>query len=353
MKRSTGYWLLLGVFVWGCSSDEESAESNHSGHDAGPDATTDAGPDGAGGTAGAAGSGGTPFDGPEKLSETGLYSDIGAKKIAADVFPFDVRFPTWVDGLTSNRYLLLPAGTKIDTSQMDFWKFPIGTKAWKDFSKDGKLIETRYLEKRADGDWLEIAYAWDAAATEALPVPDGVTASGTAHDVPSQDGCTQCHNGEPERLLGVSAVQLSREVGTGPLTELVNKGLLTSPPTKEFPVPGDGVVEGALGYLHANCGHCHNDTHFLAPIRLIRYRLTVTATTPEETPTYKTNLNQSKMNHVMGDAIYSIVPGKPGESQTWVRTATREIDMMPPLDTKMVDPVGIKTLADWITALPP
>lgn len=351
--------LALGAAFIGCSGDGSESGPGSGQPDAGGDAALDGGGDAsteAGGAAGAGGSGGTSgFDGPEKLSATGLYVDIATRKVAADVIPFEVRFETWVDGLTSDRYLWLPPGTTIDTSTMDYWKFPVGTKAWKDFSKDGKLLETRYLEKRADGPggWLEIAYAWDDAGTDALPVPVGVpNALGTQHDIPSQDGCTQCHDGSPEALLGVSAIQLSRETGTGPISELASKGLLSNPPGVEFAVPGDAFVEQSLGYLHANCAHCHNDTHFLATIRFVRYNLRTGDLTPEETPTYKTNLVASEMNHVVDGSMYSIVAGKPLESQTYVRMAKRDVDSMPPLDTEEVDAVGMTSIFQWISGLP-
>jgi hypothetical protein len=86
-----------------------------------------------------------PFTGPEKLSETGLYSDIATKTLAPDVMSYSVRFPLWSDGADKQRFLYLPAGSQIDTSWMDVWTFPIGTKAFKQFSLAG-LIETRMLE---------------------------------------------------------------------------------------------------------------------------------------------------------------------------------------------------------------
>jgi len=348
---------LTAAFLWGCSSDDADgadAKDAGSGGQGGVEAGVGGDSGSVGGTAGGStgGSGGTSFDGPAKLSETGLYADIATRQVAADVIPFAPRYATWVDGLTSNRWLRLPPGTQIDTSLMNFWSFPVGTQAWKDFAKDGQLIETRYLERRADG-WLEVSYAWDDAGTDALAAPQGVpNALGTSHDIPSSDDCTQCHDGEPSRVLGASAIQLSREGTTGPLTDLANAGLLSDPPSAEFPVPGDGVVEDALGSLHANCGHCHNDTHYLAAIRFVRYRLDVADVNPEDTPTYKTNLVQSQMNHVVESTIYSIVPGKPYESQTFVRINKRNLYSMPPLDTKEVDVAGVQLIESWISGLP-
>ena len=38
------------------------------------------------------------------------------------------RYPLWSDGAEKQRYLSLPPGTQIDTSNMDDWKFPVGTR---------------------------------------------------------------------------------------------------------------------------------------------------------------------------------------------------------------------------------
>src|SRR2546425_1198173 len=75
---------------------------------------------------------------PPLLSQTGLYSDFGARKFADGLIAFAPRWSFWVDGAEKDRHLYLPPGTKIDTTDMDFWKFPVGTKVWKEFKADGK-----------------------------------------------------------------------------------------------------------------------------------------------------------------------------------------------------------------------
>lgn len=308
---------------------------------------------GNGGVAGASGAAGAGPDVPDLLSQTGLYADIATRTLAPGVRPFTVAYAEWVDGLESDRYLWLPPGTQIDTTLMDYWKFPIGTKAWKDFKKNGTLIETRYLEKRGPNiaDWLQISFQWDAAQSDAKAVPQGVQNPGTTHDIPSQFDCQVCHNGESDVLLGVSAILLSSQSGPGQLTQWAQEGLLSTPPTGEFPVPGTGTVKAALGYLHANCGYCHNDLSYLAKTRFIRYRLRVAELTPEATATYQTNF-YAKMQHVQESTKYSVVPGNPAASQTYTRMKTRDVEVMPPLDTKVVDDVGLATVGDWISGLP-
>ena len=68
--------------------------------------------------------------GPALLSETGLYSDFASRTVASGLFAFSPRFEFWADGAQKSRWLSLPPGTKIDTSRVDHWVFPVGTKAF-------------------------------------------------------------------------------------------------------------------------------------------------------------------------------------------------------------------------------
>ena len=61
---------------------------------------------------------------PTRLSETGIASGQ----------PYTPNFALWSDGAAKERWLSLPAGTEIDTSDPDDWRFPDGTRAWKQFA---------------------------------------------------------------------------------------------------------------------------------------------------------------------------------------------------------------------------
>ena len=99
----------------------------------------------------APGDGGCPTDGaiPDDLSCTGLYSDWATKTIASDAIPYTPALVFWSDGADKSRWLYLPPGTTIDTTDMDNWVFPVGTKIWKQFVLDGQLVETRLIWKTA------------------------------------------------------------------------------------------------------------------------------------------------------------------------------------------------------------
>src|SRR5690349_17488013 len=65
---------------------------------------------------------------PHDLACTGLYSDWTEKTLAGDAVPFSPRYPAWSDGMEKSRYLALPTGTSIDTSDPNEWQFPVGTR---------------------------------------------------------------------------------------------------------------------------------------------------------------------------------------------------------------------------------
>jgi len=82
---------------------------------------------------------------PPRLSETGLYDSSGA--IDPRNFPFIPQYPLWSDGAEKVRWVRLPAGEKIDISDIDAWRFPAGTKFWKQFSWGGRKVETRMPQR--------------------------------------------------------------------------------------------------------------------------------------------------------------------------------------------------------------
>jgi len=191
---------------------------------------------------------------PARLSET--FRDAPGAR------PYAPTFALWSDGAEKTRWLWLPPGGTIDTSDPDEWDFPIGTRAWKEFRVDGVRIETRLIQRLDDGSWADLAYAWEPDQSEAFAIEAGSeNALATRHDIPSAGACRACHGGRKSHLLGVSAIQLAHPAATGELAldELNASGRL-QPPVIAPVVPGDDVERAALGYLQANCSHCHNQT---------------------------------------------------------------------------------------------
>lgn len=190
--------------------------------------------------------------------------------LSADVFAYRPSHELWSDGLQKRRFIRLSPDTRIDTSHMDDRDFPIGTRVWKEFARDGVRIETRYMERVDNGPdgWVAAAYGWDTAQREARLLPDGASdALESTHDVPSARACPACHAGRSSFLLGFSAVQLAHDAQDAQdaqdareltLQRLADSGRLTHAPSETPGLQGSDAANAALSYLHAKCGHCHN-----------------------------------------------------------------------------------------------
>src|SRR6478735_3678181 len=105
---------------------------------------------------------------PATLQETGLYSDWATKTVAPGTLLFSPQYPLWSDGASKTRWMRLPKGTFIDARNPDVWRFPVGTRFWKEF-RFSRRAETRFIERGPEG-WRVAAYAWTADETAATPV---------------------------------------------------------------------------------------------------------------------------------------------------------------------------------------
>src|SRR5262249_10101463 len=86
-----------------------------------------------------------PLEFPDKLSQAGLYEDLLTRKLASNVIAFAPDHKLWSDGAEKARWILLPDGKQIDGSDPDHWVFPIGTRFFKEFSLEGRPLETRLI----------------------------------------------------------------------------------------------------------------------------------------------------------------------------------------------------------------
>jgi hypothetical protein len=298
-----------------------------------------------------------PLTGPEHLSDTGLYADFAARRLTDGLIPLVPRYPLWSDGAEKSRYLLLPKGGRIDTHDMNDWRFPVGTKVWKEFKLDGRLVETRLLEKRREpdeGGWFQMSYVWTDDESDALATPDGVKgAHGTTYEVPAQKDCGSCHYKGEKPTIGISAIQLSTRADGGEptITSLTAGGALSDPPTGTFTPPGQGVVRDALGYLFGNCSYCHDSRSAAAADVKVFMNLSVTDAAPEDTQAYKTLVGQP-IHHFPDVGLGGlVVPGMPDKSLVYYRMDRRDAAQMPPIITHQVDDAGVATIAAWITGL--
>jgi hypothetical protein len=309
---------------------------------------------------------GTAYD----LLGTGLCVDRACSAVNTGIYAYTPRYTLWADAASKRRWIYLPPGTHIDTTDMDHWVFPQGTKVWKEFSSGTTRVETRFIEKVGAGnavtDWFYMAYQWDQATTDATAVPFGATnADGTTHDIPSQSQCKGCHESlQPTRLLGVGAIQLDAAAVSGELDldGLISGGWLTTNPpgtaSPHYVLPSDTnniYATDALGYMHANCGHCHNPTspvYMFNGVTMVLRLDTQTLSTVQSTPAYTTAVNQNATINCCPPNTKIIVPTDPSTSIMIERfESTNPAIWMPALGHKTMDPTGDTLLKNWITNL--
>jgi hypothetical protein len=304
---------------------------------------------------------------PPTLMDTGLCVDAACTQISAGIKAYKPQFELYSDGASKRRWIYLPPGTQIDTTDMDFWQFPVGTKLWKEFTRDNVRVETRLVMRIGNTDplkdWFYVAYVWnqsqDATTAETFGVPD---ANGTQHDVPSRAQCKNCHdNLQPSRVLGFSAIELAWDNPNADeldLKSLVDGNLLTAPPTGASPyftVPGTTTERDVLGYMHANCGHCHNPTSkvYMDNGVVMQLRLTVgTLGSAATTLPYTTAIGIDGTTSGINGVKKLITAGMPNQSQVTLRfESTSTTNRMPAVGVEVVDPAGDALLRSWITNL--
>lgn len=296
---------------------------------------------------------------PESLRDTGLYADFATGLPAPGVREYQPAYELWSDSAAKKRWIYVPEGAVIDTADMDFWSFPTGTKLWKEFTRDGVRVETRLLYKTGEGryDWYMMAYAWNQAQTEALAAPGGVQdALGTGHDVPGTADCAKCHERMPSTVIGFSAILLDHDLGGLTLADAIDQDLLSSPPEAAappyFPLPGDDTARAALGYLHTNCGNCHNPQSDVASNVPIDLRLAVDSLgAVEDTPVYTSAVGVEPQLNAGPGVTALIEPGDPAASAVHVRMSSRQAIQMPPVGTELVDDQGLAQVDAWIESL--
>lgn len=316
----------------------------------------------------------SPVRPPERLSETGLYASGGTLVVAPENRPYAPQYPLWTDGAAKARWIYLPAGTTIDTTDPDAWVFPVGTKLWKEFAFAGKKVETRLLWRVDEARWIFATYVWNDEGTDALLAPDeGVPgaapiAPGKRHSIPSVFECTACHASAGSVPLGFSTLQLSDDrdpnavhaepldPGMVTLRTLVKEGRLVPDRSAWVADPpriaaSNPVERAALGYLHGNCGHCHNPVGPLAPVGMVLSH-PVTIQPGGVAPALVTTWDRSGQWAIPGlaaGASRRIAAGFPERSTIVERMRSRRpASQMPPLGTALPDREAVALLETWI-----
>jgi hypothetical protein len=235
-------------------------------------------------------------------------------------------------------------------------------------------VETRFLTRGADGGWIYASYAWNADESEARLAPElGVIGAAKTHegarfDIPSRTDCFACHRGGTSEVLGFGALQLSSErdplaphaetppAGAVDLRELLARGLVRNLPQGLVEDPPHVVActpraRAAIGYLHANCGGCHNATGPLASLGMrLDYSLAAPAHEDALPPAVATTLGCTSRFRACADRdSVRVTAGDVEQSLLYRRLASRNpLLQMPPLGTRLVDQQALSLVTDWI-----
>jgi hypothetical protein len=310
---------------------------------------------------------------PARLSETGLYEAGRPGVVSARNRPFAPQYPLWTDGAAKARWIALPPGSTIDATDPTDWRLPVGTRFWKEFSFNGRKVETRLLWRATQAEWIAVSYVWNAEQTDAvLAPPEGLPraaeiAPGRWHTIPARTDCLACH-GTQTRALGFNLLQLSTDrdpaalhaepLGPGMMTlaTLVDErrvwpaesAWVTQPPRIIASSPRTRTM---LGYFAANCGSCHNGGSEIAVLGPSLAFKDVMAD------------GDAVAARLLGHPTKWQVPGlaegesalidrrTPEQSAMFVRMRSRRpSSQMPPLGTVMRDEAALSALRGWITA---
>jgi hypothetical protein len=271
---------------------------------------------------------------PEHLRDTGLHDQR--------TFSFSPQYPLWSDGAQKRRWINLPRGAAIDASRPDAWQFPPGTRLWKEFSLGGP-VETRFIERLADGTWRYAAYVWNEEGTDATLAPaEGIAAllMRDGYSIPSESDCRACHESVAVPVLGFSALQLSADrdplaphadaASDVDLEGLVERGLIKNLPGTRPRIAASSPLERAsLGYLHGNCGHCHNETDTRVPVDLTLAQSVVGGSASSERVL-------RSLTNVRARFLARVSSRNPQKQ-------------MPPLGTRHIDVEALALLERWIS----
>jgi DNA-binding beta-propeller fold protein YncE len=288
------------------------------------------------------------LDFPPELSAFGAFPDFpNLTSVAANVHAYAPEWPLWTNGATKIRHVLVPAGSRIDIDQPDYWKFPLGTTFFKTFAYRSpetealRPVETRVI-RRAETKWEYAAYKWDAQGADArllngmrpefLAVEDS-SGRRFEHAIPSRNNCQACHGRTQRFILGFEEVQLNHTLPGHSMTQLAEleaAGIFNeSTSTLTASVSGHTGLERRMrGYIHANCAICHHNQEL--------------GNFSYDTPLTSWQVAARRNRGLL------LSPGNPEES---VMYRLFSAGMMPPIGVQIRDKAAAREMRDWIESL--
>ena len=211
-----------------------------------------------------------------------------------------------------------------------------GTRFWKEFSFAGRRVETRLLERLTDGQWRYAAYEWSADGRDARLAPG----TGQARRLPARRRQGP-RDPERQRLPGLPRGVADCGARVQPAPALARPrsrraacrgparaGRRSRLPDRraafwsDFPTRSCGRRRGsrprraaeraALGYLHGNCGHCHNAGRQASQRRAVP----AARAGPAEEPGIASTVGQPVKDAAPGQTPGRPASDRPGASRT-------------------------------------
>ncbi len=313
---------------------------------------------------------------PEKLSTSGLFSDINTLTVAPGIIPYSVNAPFWSDGALKTRYLALPDISKIIFSADNPWQFPPNAIIVKNFflemekgnTESRRIIETRLLVKHAESDqWTGYSYVWDDSSHEAVLLDGNLSRSFEIRDgdisytqfyyYPTREECNVCHTPAAGFALGVRTDQINRDhqydtVVDNQLRSYNHIRLFTEDIGPDYTIlpkmtdPADataGLEPRTRAYLDANCANCHITGGSGRSSMDLRYNIPLAAAHLIDEPVELGDLGIAGLKRLK--------TGSPDSSAVYLRMLHTGEYRMPPLASSVIDTFGSQLLAQWIDSL--
>lgn len=305
---------------------------------------------------------------PKHLSETHCY-DVANRKVVAAAVPYDVNVPFWSDGAVKQRFLVLPAGKRLEVDPANAAQgdltLPVGAMAIKQFDLGGKPVETRFYVRHPDGEYSGYTYAWREDGTDAdlVETTRSESRNGQSWIFPGPEACNQCHTAAAGRTLGLTLPQLAHDSqGNVALRSLLSDDAVSVLKDKPLswaamasrqagmPASADATASASLAdlqtraraYLDVNCSGCHRPEGPGRGGMDLRFATPLAATGLCEEATFGAlDLPGGKR----------IAAGSSANSVLHRRMTRRDREAMPPLGSALVDQQGAALIERWISAL--
>ena len=294
---------------------------------------------------------------PDRLSATGCFTASDPTQPVDALIPYDLNAPLWSDAAEKLRWIALPDGAQIRIDSAGDWEFPVGTMLIKEFSLNGKRIETRFLEHQSAG-WSGYTYQWMEDESDALLLDTGKTelVAGQNWSFPGPGQCLECHTSAAGRALGPETGQLNRSlvypssgIDANQITTMAHIGLFENPPpapVESIVSPDDAEATVALrakAYLHSNCSHCHRPGGTAGGEIDFRYQTPLAEMKLCDVPASVGDLG------ITGARL--LAPADPARSILSERMKRLDGSRMPPLGSLVVDTDGVTLIDQWINSI--